>query len=246
MRIALLADVHANRQALDACLAHARAQGVDQVAFLGDLVGSGADARAVVERVRAEVAAGALAVQGNHDEAMGVSRGYFNDAARAALDWARDTLRDDDRAFLATLPLCLHQAPAVLVHASAAQPQRWDYVDGTAAAARSMQASQATYTFVGHLHDQVLYYEGTRGQMLPFRPAAAARIPVGLHRRWLAVVGSVGQPRDRNPAAAYALFDAARHELTFHRVPYDHHAAAAAIRAAGLPEALAWRVEQGI
>jgi diadenosine tetraphosphatase ApaH/serine/threonine PP2A family protein phosphatase len=246
MRIALLADVHANRQALDACLAHARAQGVDQVAFLGDLVGYGADARAVVERVRRQVAAGALAVQGNHDEATAVPRGYFNDAARAALDWACDTLDDDDRTFLERLPLCVHEASALYVHASAAQPQRWDYVDGTGAAARSIEASKRTYTFVGHVHDQVLYYEGMRGRMLPFRPAPATRVPVGLHRRWLAVVGSVGQPRDRNPAAAYALFDDARHELTFHRVPYDHHAAAAAIRAAGLPEALAWRVEHGV
>jgi diadenosine tetraphosphatase ApaH/serine/threonine PP2A family protein phosphatase len=246
MRIALLADVHANRQALAACLAHARAQGVDRIAFLGDLVGYGADAQAVVERVRDEVAGGALAVQGNHDEAMGVPRGYFNDAARAALDWARATLCADDRAFLTALPLTVRDEPALYVHASAAQPPRWDYIDGKAAAAHSVEASAGTYTFVGHVHDQVLYYEGTRGQMLPFRPVAAARIPVGAHRRWLAVVGSVGQPRDRNPAAAYALFDAARHELVFHRVPYDHHAAAAAIRAAHLPEALAWRVEQGI
>jgi diadenosine tetraphosphatase ApaH/serine/threonine PP2A family protein phosphatase len=246
MRIALFADVHANRQALDACLAHARSRGVDRLAFLGDLVGYGADALAVVERVRAEVAAGAAAVLGNHDEAMATAHGYFNDAARAALDWARDTLGEDHRTFLATLPLTVHEAPALYVHASAAQPARWDYVDGKAAAARSAQASPGRYTFVGHVHDQVLYYEGSRGSMLPFRPVAGARIPVGRHRRWLAVVGSVGQPRDRNPAAAYALFDATRHEMTFHRVPYDHHAAAAAIRAAGLPEALAWRVEHGI
>jgi diadenosine tetraphosphatase ApaH/serine/threonine PP2A family protein phosphatase len=82
--------------------------------------------------------------------------------------------------------------------------------------------------------------------MLTFRPTAGTSIPVGAHRRWLAVVGSVGQPRDRNPAAGYALFDDARAEITFFRVPYDHAAAAAKIRAAGLPESLAYRVEMGI
>jgi diadenosine tetraphosphatase ApaH/serine/threonine PP2A family protein phosphatase len=246
VRIALLSDVHANREALDACLRHARSRGVERLVFLGDLVGYGAEAAEVVERVVAEVSGGALAVKGNHDDAVERRTGYFNDAAQAALDWARATLTPSQRAFLAALPLCIRESPLCFVHASAASPERYPYVDSCAEARRCADAAGEPYTFVGHVHEQMLYYEGTRGRMLSFRPMAGTAIPIGAHRRWVAAVGSVGQPRDRNPAAAYAMFDAERRELTFLRVPYDHHRAAACIRSAGLPEALAYRVEAGI
>ena len=89
---------------------------------------------------------------------------------------------------------------------------------------------KSAYTFCGHVHDQVLYFEGANGQMKEFRPVAGTPIPVRGHRRWVAIVGSVGQPRDRNPAAAYTLFDSERRQLTFFRVPYDASAAADKIR----------------
>ena len=246
MRIALLSDIHANLEALTACLAHARERGATRLAFLGDFVGYGADAVGVVTRIAREVEHGALAIKGNHDAAMERRGGYFNEAAHASLDWARSTLDAPLLAFLAGLPLALREPPLYFVHASAVAPERWDYVDSPGAATRCTQAAGETYTFVGHVHDQALYYAGMQGRMLSFRPTAGTAIPVGAHRRWVAVVGSVGQPRDRNPAAAYALFDASRAEITFFRVPYDHAAAAAKIRAARLPESLAYRVEMGI
>jgi diadenosine tetraphosphatase ApaH/serine/threonine PP2A family protein phosphatase len=246
VRIALLSDIHANLEALDACLRHAREHDAERLVFLGDLVGYGADAGPVVDRIAAEVDRGALAVKGNHDAAMEGRGGYFNDAARASLDWAREALSASQLAFLAALPLMVRDAPLHFVHASAAAPERWDYVDSPGAALRCVQAAGTPYTFVGHVHDQALYYAGTTGRMLPFRPVAGTAIPVGAHRRWLAVVGSVGQPRDRNPAAAYTLLDTGRSEVTFFRVPYDHRAAAEKIRRAGLPESLAYRVETGI
>jgi diadenosine tetraphosphatase ApaH/serine/threonine PP2A family protein phosphatase len=246
VRIAFLSDIHANLEALEACLAHARQRDATRLAFLGDFVGYGADAQAVVARIAAEVARGALAVQGNHDAAMARRGGYFNEAAQASLDWARTTLASESLAFLAALPLTLRESPMYLVHASAAAPERWDYVDSAAAASRCVERAGEPYTFIGHVHDQALYYAGTTGRMLPFRPSPGNAIPVGSHRRWVAVVGSVGQPRDRNPAASYAMFDLPRRELTFFRVPYDHAAAANKIRRAGLPESLAYRVEMGI
>jgi diadenosine tetraphosphatase ApaH/serine/threonine PP2A family protein phosphatase len=246
VRIAFLSDIHANREALDACLRDARARGAERLVFLGDFVGYGADAVDVVARIADEVSRGAIAVKGNHDAALERRGSYFNDAAQAALDWAKRTLDGAQRAFLADLPLTVHEAPRCYVHASAASPQRWDYVDSPAAAQRCVEAARETYTFVGHVHDQMLYYEGARGRMLAFHPAPGTAIPIGAHRRWLAVVGSVGQPRDRRPAAGYALLDAARAEVTFLRVPYDHLAAAQRIRQAGLPESLAYRVELGI
>ncbi len=246
MPIALLSDIHGNLEALNACLNHARDRGAERYAFLGDLVGYGADARGVVDVVARYAAEGAVVLKGNHDEAVEEGGGYFNDASRAAIEWARETLTEEQRGFLAKLPLIVHQGEICYVHASAASPERWDYVDSPSAARRCADAAQVAYTFCGHVHDQVLYFEAARGRMMEFRPVAGTPIPVRSHRRWVTIVGSVGQPRDRNPAAAYALFDPARRQVTFCRVAYDAGAAAEKIRKAGLPGSLAARVELGI
>jgi len=246
MPIALLSDIHANIGALEACLAHAERRGADRYAFLGDFVGYGADATEVVAVLADYSARGATILKGNHDEAVERRGGYYNEAALAAIDWARSTLTDEQRAFLAALPLVHRDEAACYVHASPAYPERWDYVDSPGAAMRGVLAAERTLTFCGHVHDQMLYFESAAGRMTRFVPVPGTSIPVRAHRRWLAIVGSVGQPRDRNPAAAYALFDDAQERLTFFRVPYDARAAAARIRHAALPESLAYRVEFGI
>jgi diadenosine tetraphosphatase ApaH/serine/threonine PP2A family protein phosphatase len=245
--IALLSDIHANLEALEACLRHARERGAQRYAFLGDFVGYGADASAVVEIVERHAADGAVVLKGNHDQAMEQKGGgYFNDAARASHDWARATLGDAQKRFLAALPLVTRENEICLAHASAAAPERWDYIDSPSAARDCADEAGVAYTFCGHVHDQVLYFEGAPGRMKEFRPVAGAPIPVGVHRRWVAIVGSVGQPRDRNPAAAYTLFDTERRQITFCRIAYDASAAGDRIRRAGLPESLAFRVELGI
>ena len=246
MLIALLSDIHANLEALEACLRHARERGVERYAFLGDFIGYGADAAGVVGIVERFASEGAIVLRGNHDQALAKAAGYFNDAARASLAWARETLGPAQQRFLAELPLLHRDAEICYVHASAAHPERWDYIDSPAAARRCADAAQTSYTFCGHVHDQVLYFESAGGRMKAFRPVAATPIPVRSHRRWVAIVGSVGQPRDRNPAAAYTLFDARLGQITFYRVAYDAAAAAAKIRSAGLPGSLAVRVESGI
>jgi diadenosine tetraphosphatase ApaH/serine/threonine PP2A family protein phosphatase len=243
---AVLSDIHANLEALTACLEHARDRGATRFAFLGDLVGYGADAAAVVEVVARYAADGAVVLKGNHDQAIESGGGYFNDAARAALEWARETLTHEQKAFLAALPLVARDESICFVHASAASPERWDYIDSPAAAKRCADAADACYTFCGHVHDQVLYFDNARGRMSEFRPSPGTAIPVPSHRRWVAIVGSVGQPRDRDPAAAYSLFDPAEKNLTFFRVPYDAAAAADKIRRCGLPGSLAYRIELGI
>ncbi len=243
---ALLSDIHGNLEALNACLSHARGRGATRFAFLGDLVGYGADARGVVEVVVRYAAEGAVVLKGNHDEAIEGSGGYFNEAARAAIEWARETLTPDQKRFLAALPLVVRQGEVCYVHASAAAPERWDYIDSPSAARRCADAAMLAYTFCGHVHDQVLYFEGAHGRMKEFRPVPGTPIPVRDHRRWVTIVGSVGQPRDRNPSAAYTLFDVERREVTFCRVGYDAGAAADKIRMAGLPGSLAIRVESGI
>jgi len=247
VKLALLADIHANLEGLEACLAHAREHGAEQYAFVGDLVGYGGDPAAVLEVVRGYLAGGALAVRGNHDAAVAEAGGdTMNKAAEAAVDWTRRQLDAGQRELLAGLPLLARRGEEVcLVHASADKPADWTYVSDTLRAEQSLAAARATYVFSGHVHEQALYYQGAGGRLHHFKPVAGVAIPVPARRKWLAVVGSAGQPRDGTTAAAYALFDDGARTLTFHRVPYQWAKAAARIRAAGLPEALALRLERG-
>ena len=244
--LALLTDIHSNLEALEACLAHARAQGATRHAFLGDLVGYNADPVAVVERVRDAHAAGAIVVKGNHDEAVEGHGGYLNATAAAAIEWTRQVLSPELREYLKNLPLRVVEGGSCFVHATADRPERWTYVDGPGAAERSLAASGATRVFSGHVHEPALFIESRPGTAVAHLPRAGTSIPIAPGRRWLAIAGSLGQPRDGNPAASYALVDDDGRWIRFHRVPYDHHAAAAKIRAAGLPEALAYRLERGI
>jgi diadenosine tetraphosphatase ApaH/serine/threonine PP2A family protein phosphatase len=247
MKLALLADIHANLEALRACLDDARAQGAERHVFLGDLVGYGADPGPVVDVVRAHLDRGALAVKGNHDAAA--SQGpsdTMHQTAERAIAWTRDHLSTAQRAFLEGLPLVVREGAILFVHASPEHPPEWVYVTDPARAAAGLAAAgPATWVFCGHVHEPVLYTSGGGGRPVPFRPVPGVAIPVPAHRRWLALVGSAGQPRDGNTAACYAMLDTERPALTFHRVPYDWRAAAAKIRAAGLPEALARRLERG-
>ncbi|MEO8035463.1 MAG: metallophosphoesterase family protein [Acidobacteriota bacterium] len=246
MSLALLSDLHANLQALQACLRHAREHGAQSFAFLGDLVGYGADPGAVVDLVAEYAAQGAIVVQGNHDAAAGGNSRGFNDLAVESLEWTRQALTESQRAYLASLPLIVHQNDMCFVHATADAPSRFAYIESNSAARQSIEAAAATYTFAGHVHEQLLYFHTQTGKTAPYHPIPASPVPAPSHRRWHAIVGSVGQPRDGNPAAAYALFNAEAEEVTFFRVAYDHHAAAARIRQAGLPESLAMRIEEGI
>jgi diadenosine tetraphosphatase ApaH/serine/threonine PP2A family protein phosphatase len=246
VRIALLADVHANLEALTACLGHAEAQGAEAYAFLGDLVGYGPDPVAVLDVVADHAGRGAVVVRGNHDAAALADDETLTPSAARAASWTRQQLGPGHRAFLSALPLTAERDGVLYVHASAADPAAWTYVSDPARASQSLRAAAgATWVFSGHVHEQALYF--TRGQErpVPFRPVPGTEIPVEQRRRWLAIVGSAGQPRDGNTAACYALFDRNRATLTFHRVPYDWSAAAAKVRRAGLPARLAHRLEYG-
>ncbi len=246
MLIAVLSDIHANVEALKACLQHARTRGAERYAFLGDFVGYGADPGRVVE-----IVAGTPRAVPSFSRATTTRRSRERRAIstmRRARRWNGRVKRStpEQKAFLASLPLIVRDRDVCYVHASAAAPERWDYIDSPAAAKRCADAAEACYTFCGHVHDQVLYFENARGRMIEFRPFPGTAIPVRSHRRWVAIVGSVGQPRDRNPAAAYTLFDLAGQKLTFFRVPYDAMAAAEKIRQLWPASSLAYRVELGI
>lgn len=248
MKLALLSDLHANRQALQACLADARERGATQHAVLGDLVGYGGDPAGVVDQVMALAQQGAWVVRGNHDQAATTAAAESDRADLAGGAWSFAQLTAAQRTFLAQLPLVARLDFMLLVHASAREPGRWEYVTNSIGAGASLEAARAegaTHVFGGHVHEQRLFYQGAGRAVMAFEPTPNVPIPLSRHRRWLATVGSVGQPRDGRNEAMYALFDTATLQLTFVRVPYDHAAAAREIRAAGLPEYDAQRLALG-
>ncbi len=247
MKLVLLSDLHANRQAIEAVWAHAQEQGFDRVVLLGDYVDYGADPSWTIDFIMKRVAEGALAVKGNHDDALSGGADHGMSAhVRATMIWTDRQLSDTHRAFLQSLPTTLHLGECLLTHANAHAPQEWGYIHSRIEAARSLYATEARYIFCGHMHDPHLYHASGLGKLGEFIPVPGTPIELSSARRWLAIPGSVGQPRDGNPAACYALFDLATATLTFHRVPYDHDAAAAAILAAGLPASLAERLRDGL
>lgn len=242
MKTALFADIHSNLEALQACLAHARRQGAERFVCLGDIVGYGADPLACLDLVR-ELAA--PCVLGNHDAAaLGGLCESMNDVAREAALWTRRQLGAAERDFLRALPLTLRDGERLCVHASAHQPGDWEYVASDAAARRCVAATDALGVCAGHVH-QASFYFGARNAMACFLPQPGVPVPLPRRRRWIVLAGAVGQPRDGNPAAAYVLLDDTRRRATFFRVAYDYTAAARKIVAAGLPEALARRLERG-
>jgi len=245
MRIALLPDVHANREALSSCLEHAQRRHADRHVFLGDLVGYGADPGWVVDRIRSLVARGGVAVLGNHDLAvMEEPRPQMSPEACRAIKWTRSQLSEPQMVFLANLPLRVEEEERLYVHANAWAPADWEYITAVFDAGRSIRATCCRLTFCGHTHEPSLYHM-TRGRVSRFRPVSGTEIPLGRSRRWLVIPGSVGQPRDGNPAACYALFDDSRNSVTFFRVPYDSEAAARKIQQAGLPQLLGSRLAIG-
>ncbi len=246
MRIAFLADIHANLEALNACLADLEGRSIDKLVFLGDIVGYGADPGPCVDVVRDYCARGAVALLGNHDEAAsGDTKFKLNSAAGAAISWTRSVLNAEQLAFLRALPLQVTDEKRLYVHASAANSATFPYIHSLREAGESLQATPAAFTVVGHVHDPALYHISATGKVMGFIPISFTPIPMSSQRRWLAVMGAVGQPRDGNPSAAYGILDTASAEVTFVRVPYDIDTAQAKIRAAGLPDVLWKRLAVG-
>ena len=251
MRLALFSDIHANLQALQACMAHAHAQGATQLAFLGDLVGYGGSPSAVLDTVMQAVQDGAWAVRGNHDELALHPPQQVQHTGEQGAQWTHDQLAPVHTEFLDRLPLMAQHGSVLLVHASAHQPARWPYVDNSIMAERSMTAAgdidaRIRYVFSGHVHHPSLYYRTPTAKLMRFVPQPGVPIPVPAHRQWLAIVGACGQPRDGDVRAIYALYDDSAATITFHRVPYDHASAIQAVRRSGMPEAFALRLEQGL
>jgi len=240
MRYAILSDIHGNLEALRAVLADAAGQ-ADAVLCLGDVVGYGADPEACLELVAERCQA---TVAGNHEHGVAglLDLDWFNPYARAAAEWTRARLSDDARAWLGALPLVREVEDATLVHASPRQPDEWEYLLAADDGWGAFPAFTTRLCFVGHSHVPAVWAERSRGREYRLRPDTIALEPGA---RYLVNVGSVGQPRDRDPRAAYALWDLEARRVTIRRVAYDVARAREKILAAGLPRPLGDRLLAG-
>jgi len=222
---------------------------MDRMAILGALVGYGPHPAEVVERCQALQRAGAIVLRGNHDSFPLTPVQTGATWADMTSLWTRNHLEDGQREWLEQLPLTERMDRVFLVHATAEAPEKWHYALDERLAWRSLDAAtrhpDVRYVFGGHVHEQSLFYRGSGRSLMRFVPKAGVAIPVGPHRYWLATVGSTGQPRDGDTRANYALLDLGAQKLSFHRVAYDHLSVAREMRAVGLPDVLARRLENG-
>lgn len=242
MRVALLSDVHGNLPALEAVIADVERTAIDAVWVLGDTVGYGADPNAVVERLRQ---LGALAVLGNHDAAAigRVGTDGFNPVAATAVRWTAGVLAEEAAAWLAGLPEVRQEGEVLLCHGTLRDPL-WEYLFSEEAAHAHFALQRTPVSVVGHTHvPLVLTDDGTR--VAARRPPVGERLELPASGRICLNPGSVGQPRDGDPRAAYAVFDLAEGWFELRRVPYPVAVAQARVRAAGLPEVLAARLALG-
>lgn len=239
--IAILSDVHANRHALEAVLRAARSAGVRDVWSLGDVVGYGAEPVQCLATITDEAS---RQIGGNHDlGAAGlVPLDAFSSTARTALEWTRETLGPVGTAKLAKLAPTSSGDPA-LFHASPRDPV-WDYVTSDEKARAAFAATDAEIMFVGHTHVPSAWRLAPDGELSGGFVGGPGEMEL-TEGRWLVNPGAVGQPRDGDARAAWAVFDPGRRTVTFHRTPYDVAGAQNAILAVGLPPDLARRLADG-
>lgn len=240
MRIAVLSDIHANLPALDAVLADAGS--VDAVWHLGDVVGYGPEPDAVVERLR-EI--GAVGVRGNHDAAAcgGREIEWFNPDARRAMEWTRAAIGPATVAWLTELPERRILEGCELVHGSPREPI-WEYVTSSDIAGENLAILSAPIGLHGHTHVPVAWLDDD-GAVELVRPGRGSSLELG-GRRALVNPGSVGQPRDGQPDASYAVLDPHAGVVSWHRVPYDIDSVQRAMRDVGLPPSLSARLSVGL
>lgn len=242
MRVLVISDVHSNYTALEAVLHDAGP--VDGTWCLGDLIGYGPDPNMVVEEVRQ--LPGLTCMLGNHDAAIlgRMELSAFNGDARRSLTWTSNVLSADNMDFLRTLPhaSCV-RGDATLAHGSPRDPV-WEYILNTLAARLNFEHFSTPFCFVGHSHIQSMFHLDEKTDRVSM---ALTRVgePLVLQPRTIVNPGSVGQPRDRDPRAAYAMFDTETRVWEARRVAYDVPAVQGRVREAGLPEKHAARLAEG-
>lgn len=229
MKYALLADIHANLEALDVVLRDQKAQGCTHMACLGDIVGYGADPKECVDIIRA---LGMPTVKGNHDEyaSMDGSLNGFNPNAVKTIEWTRRQLTEEDRRWLRELPYVGQLDGFTIVHAVLDQPKKWAYAFDKFTAAASIYQQETPVCFFGHTHVPVAFIKDS-----VVRGGTYEKIKITEGKEYFINVGSVGQSRDGVAKATYAIYDLETRIVELRRLDYDIPAAQAKRQKAGLP-----------
>jgi len=240
VRYGILGDVHSNLEALNAVLNALDGERYDQIYCVGDIIGYGANPKECLDKIRNR---GVITVAGNHDLAA-VGRfdlNCFNSAARDAVLYSMARINASDLDFLSSLPMVKTTDAFSIVHASPKNPVNFDYIFTVAQAEEAFEVVESPVTFIGHSHIPVVFFQDPGETDYSFTSEFYLR----RQRRIIFNVGSVGQPRDGNPDACYAMFDTNIAKIRLTRVPYDVDAAAKKIISANLPLILAERLYKG-
>jgi predicted phosphodiesterase len=240
MRYALISDIHSNYEALQAVLSDSREQRVDEYLCCGDIVGYGADPAVCLKTVRDLTTA---CVAGNHDWAVAgrLDAAYFINEGRIAVNMNRSWLGAEDIQYLAGLPLTYQSEDFILVHGTLNEPEYFHYLSDVAKAKTIFEIMEGQVCFVGHCHLPRIYIYHNNMAVL----ASSNEIEIKPGYKYLSDVGSVGQPRDRIPLAAYTVFDTSIGTIEIRRIPYDIETARKKIINAGLPRMLGDRLRRG-
>lgn len=239
MRFAIFGDIHANLHALQAVINDTREQGCTHHICMGDIVGYNAFPRECLAVVRE---LDCPTVKGNHDEqvSMGETQEGLNPLAEEALDWTRNQLDETDKQWLRELRIQRLVRDFTIVHATLDTPHKWGYVTTALDAAASFTYQHTALCFIGHTHRPIIYHRDHFVNSFAFET-----LTIEKNQKYLINVGSVGQPRDGDWRAAYAIYDTDTNEIVLRRIPYDLEAAQRAILDAGLPQKLALRLANG-
>jgi len=242
MRYALISDIHGNLEALQAVMTeNYENDQVDQVVFLGDAVGYGASPNEVVEIIESSCS---IKLMGNHDYCcIGLMDTlYFNEWARESAEFTISKLTPETNRIISAFQMTAEIEDVFLVHATPASPEEWDYCLTKSEADRQFKHFRNKACFIGHSHQSLIFSSNGDGRTAQ-TPSKDFTLEEG--HRYLINVGSVGQPRDNDPRAAYVVFDSERKSVKFRRVSYDIEAAQAKMIAAGLPAFLVERLRIG-
>ena len=244
MKYGIFGDVHGNLEALEAVFLDMEEQGVTHPLCLGDLVGYGANPAECLEAVRA---LGCPVVRGNHDDLATMKKipATFSEAAQISIEYARGQLNPSQLNFLRRLPLTWTEDPITLVHATLDGPESWGYISTRLEAETCFLYQKTPLCFVGHTHRPCAFAQEKEVRPLEFRHVDVHPDRTKIGRKFLFNVGSVGQPRDGDWRASYAIFHAHEQWVDFRRVNYNIEKAASKIMKAGLPESLSKRLFKG-
>ncbi len=240
MRYAIISDVHSNLEALNAVLEKIEKEKVDDLLFLGDSVGYGPNPNECIDIIKKEAR---VLLAGNHDHSvLGLTDvEYFNPYAKAALEWTKEVLTNENMAFLNTLPITmrLQEEEIYLVHSTPKEPEQWHYLSNTRDAYINFHFFTERICLAGHSHEPIIIEQLPEGNMIVHKDCTDIKD----EHRYIMNVGSVGQPRDGNPDAVYALLD--KNSIEIKRVSYDIVLTQKKMRDVGLPSYLIERLARG-